>query len=340
MKYSQLGRVMLDVQGTTLTAQEREVIAHPQVGGLILFARNYDNVQQLIDLNRQIRECKPNVLIAVDHEGGRVQRFREGFTRIPAMHKLAKSAPALLGPTAQLMALELMAVGIDFTFAPVLDRFNPESLVIGDRAFSESPAEIVEYASQFIQGLTDEGMAAVGKHFPGHGGVVGDTHLEDAVDNREFRDIEGTDLKPFKQLAPQLQGIMPAHVVFPCISENPVGFSQQWLQGVLRQQLNFTGAILSDDLSMAAAKVAGGPLERGLKAISAGCSMVLMCNNPDGAIALIEGLEGQGLVPNEAPLLLLSAHKRRTQQGFNWQALQKTASWIQAHRAINDVNNR
>ncbi|WP_202904703.1 beta-N-acetylhexosaminidase [Marinagarivorans algicola] len=339
MKYSQLGHVMLDVQGTSLSAQEREVIAHPQVGGVILFARNYESVQQLIDLNRQIRACKPNILIAVDHEGGRVQRFKEGFTRIPSMYKLAQAAPTLLGPTAQLMALELMAVGIDFTFAPVLDRFNPESGVIGDRAFSESPANIIEYAGQFIEGLNAEGMAAVGKHFPGHGGVDGDTHLEGAVDSRDFQDIERTDLQPFKQLAAKLQGIMPAHVIFPCVSENPVGFSRQWLEGILRQQLHFTGAILSDDLSMVAAHIAGDPLERGLAAINAGCSMALMCNNPDGAIALIEGLEKQGLVANETRLHPLSAHKRRAQHGFNWHALHKTATWLQTHRAINNVND-
>lgn len=329
-----LGSVMLDVSGMTLTAEEREVLAHPQVGGLILFSRNYDNPQQLIDLNRQIRECNKKLLIAVDHEGGRVQRFREGLTRIPAMHYLAQMAPDLIPATAALMARELMALGVDFTFAPVLDRFNPESQVIGDRAFSECPKEVVQYAEAFVSGLALAGMAAVGKHFPGHGGVVGDTHLETAIDERDFADIEETDLYPFAQLASKLQGVMPAHVVFPCLSDLPVGFSVEWLQGVLRESLQFSGAIFSDDLSMAAAKVAGGPVERGMAAMAAGCSMVLMCNQPNDAIQLIEGFERENIRSQESLISNLSAVKARTQHGFNWKALQASSEWQATHRAL------
>lgn len=331
---------MLDVQGLTLTPQEREVIAHPQVGGLILFGRNYDNVQQLTELNREIRECKKNILIAVDHEGGRVQRFREGFTRIPSMYTLAKQAPHLLTATAQLIAQELIATGIDFTFAPVLDRFNPASQVIGDRALSESPQEVAHYANQFIDGLILEGMAAIGKHFPGHGGVESDTHITSAKDPRALTEIMQSDLIPFKQLAPKLRGVMPAHVVFPCISEQPVGFCAQWLQTILRGQLGFKGAIFSDDLSMAAAKVAGNPLERGLAAIEAGCSMALLCNNPNDAIQLIEGLEAKRVTADESLLLPLSAYKRRVQQGFNWHNLINTHFWQKTHASLNDLNEK
>ncbi|HEY7774113.1 MAG TPA: beta-N-acetylhexosaminidase [Marinagarivorans sp.] len=337
---SVLGSVMLDVAGQSLTVEEREVLAHPQVGGVILFARNYDNPQQLAELNRQIRECKKAILIAVDHEGGRVQRFREGFTRIPAMYELASRAPQLLPQTARLMAQELMAAGIDFTFAPVLDRFNPESHVIGDRAFAESPREIIQHGKAFLAGLAAAGMPAVGKHFPGHGGVTGDTHVETAVDEREFADIEATDLQPFAELASQLHGIMPAHVIFPCVSDSPVGFCRIWLQTILRAKLAFSGAIFSDDLSMAAAKIAGDPVERGLAARSAGCSMVLMCNQPDDAIALIEGFEQHNIRADETPLRALSAEQARTQTGFNWQTLRASANWRQTHAALQALNDR
>lgn len=335
-----LGSVMLDVAGMTLTQEEREVLAHPQVGGVILFSRNYDNPLQLIELNRQIRECKNEILIAVDHEGGRVQRFRSGVTRIPSMHTLAQSAPDLISATATLMAQELMALGLDFTFAPVLDRFNPQSNVIGDRAFSECPKEVVQHAGHFITGLAAAGMAAVGKHFPGHGGVVGDTHLEVAIDERDFDEIKATDLYPFIDLAPKLQGMMPAHVVFPCVSDSPVGFSADWLQGVLRDTLQFSGAIFSDDLSMEAAKVAGSPVERGIAAMEAGCSMVLLCNQPDDAIQLIEGFECANIRAQELLIRKLSAVKARAQQGFNWQALQRSQQWLSTYQALQKINER
>ena len=331
-----LGPVMLDVKGMELTEEEREILDHPQVGGLILFTRNYDSPEQLIALIRQIRECRHNILIAVDHEGGRVQRFRQGFTRIPSMHALAQQAPEQLMPTARLMALELMAVGVDFTFAPVLDRYNPHSKVIGDRAFDYDPQKIIELAGQFISGLEYEGMPAVGKHFPGHGGVEGDTHHESPQDLRDWDEIMQTDLKPFSELSSRLAGMMPAHVIFPNVCEKPVGFSTYWLQTVLQQQLQFQGVVMSDDLSMVAAHSAGSPLERGLQALQAGCHLALLCNQPDDAVALIEGLEREhpNTYMNEAHLLLLSAFKRREQSGFSWQALQKNTFWQAQQRKL------
>ncbi|MDZ7923778.1 MAG: beta-N-acetylhexosaminidase [Marinagarivorans sp.] len=337
-KNDSLGSVMLDVAGQALTDIEREVLAHPQVGGLILFSRNYESPQQITDLIAEIRSVRSNIIIAVDHEGGRVQRFKQGFTRIPSMFDLAHKAPHLLTATANHMALELMAVGIDLTFAPVLDRFNPNSKVIGDRAFSESPKEIAVFAEAFIKGLKQAGMAAVGKHFPGHGGVDGDTHLETTIDEREFAEIEQSDLIPFKQLMPLLQGIMPAHVIFPAVCDSPVGFSRRWLQEILRKQLQFNGVIFSDDLSMEAAKLAGGPLERGVVALTSGCDMVLFCNHPDEAITLIEGLESQNNKSADSDLQLLSSRVRRSQAGFNYAALQQQASWKNIYRQLNDLN--
>ena len=336
-----LGPVMLDVAGLTLTDEEREILAHPQVGGVIFFARNFADIAQLTDLVRDIRACRADILIAVDHEGGRVQRFRTDFTRIPSMFKLAQSAPSLVEPCARLMALELMAAGIDFTFAPVLDRYNPSSQVIGDRAFDNDVMRITEHAGRFIRGLQGEGMAAVGKHFPGHGGVDGDTHLESATDSREWDDIAQTDLVPFTELAPMLAGVMPAHVTFPAICDQPVGFSSHWLQQVLRQQLNFSGVVFSDDLAMAAAKVAGGPLERGLAALTAGCDMALLCNQPCDAITLVEGLESSAeysaVQQGDNHLLALSARQRRSQLGFNWQALRKDSFWCETRMSIERV---
>ncbi len=331
-----LGPVMLDVSGMTLTDEEREILHHPQVGGLILFSRNYDSPEQLMALIRQIRECRHNILIAVDHEGGRVQRFRTGFTRIPSMHTLAQQAPEQLLPTSRLMALELMAVGIDFTFAPVLDRYNPQSKVIGDRAFDHEPSKIIEFAGQFIQGLELEGMAAVGKHFPGHGGVEGDTHHESPQDLRDWEEVAASDLKPFAALCKRLAGVMPAHVIFPNICELPVGFSPHWLKSVLKEQLQFQGIVMSDDLSMVAAHSAGSPLERGLQALQAGCHLALLCNQPADAVALIEGLEREcpNTYINESRLLSLSAFRRRAQTGFSWQTLQKTAFWQTQQRHL------
>lgn len=335
---------MLDVAGLSLTDIEREVLRHPQVGGVILFARNYESPEQLLDLTISIRDCREHLLIAVDHEGGRVQRFRTGFTRIPSMYSLAQNTPDLLMPAARIMALELMASGVDFTFAPVLDRYNPESDVIGDRAFDHNIDRLIGFAGTFIEGLNQEGMPAVGKHFPGHGGVTGDTHTESAIDPRCWADIAQTDLMPFAQLSSKLAGIMPAHVTFPEVCDSPVGFSTYWLQSVLREQLGFRGITFSDDLAMAAAKIAGSPLERGLAALDAGCDMILLCNEADDAFSLIEGLEAHGEVDHDqaskkaAQFLQLSARKKRQQQGFSWQALQQTTFWQTHHAQLTDLS--
>ncbi|KFZ35990.1 beta-hexosaminidase [Shewanella mangrovi] len=286
--------LMLDIEGTSLQPEEAEILRHEAVGGLILFSRNYQDRQQLTALVAAIRQVKPELIIAVDHEGGRVQRFREGFSEIPAMGDILPAAKDM--QQAQiwarelgfLMATELLACDIDLSFAPVLD-VNGVSEVIGTRSFSANPADVSQLASAFIDGMEQAGMAAVGKHFPGHGSVVADTHLASAVDPRTFSEITAHDMQPFKQLiaAGRLQGIMPAHVIYSAVDSQPAGFSRYWLQQVLRSELAFNGVIFSDDLGMKGAAVAGDYRARARAALDAGCNVVLVCNDAVGARSLL-----------------------------------------------------
>jgi len=295
-----LGPVMLDVAGLHLTAEEKDTLRHPLVGGVILFARNFGSPAQLVALTAAIRALRqPELLIAVDHEGGRVQRFQQGFTRIPPMRVLGETrerdaarAQALAEATGYVIAAELLAHGVDFSFAPVLDVDFGSSSVIGDRAFSDDPEDIAELAGGFIAGLAAGGAAAVAKHFPGHGYVKADSHLEVPVDDRELRDIEAADLVPYRELIRRgLGGVMPAHVIYPKVDSRPAGFSPVWLKEVLRGQLGFDGMIFSDDLSMEGASIAGGVVERGEAALDAGCDMVLVCNAPQAAAEVLRGLK-------------------------------------------------
>lgn len=284
------GRLMLDVQGTALTDEERSLLRHPEVGGLILFTRNYRDKTQLKALIADIRQQQPEILIAVDHEGGRVQRFREGFVRIPPMGKIAalwqaepERALALARETGWLMAAELVELDIDISFAPVLDLNWARSEIIGDRAFGDTPAQVVALTSAFMQGMHEAGMAATGKHFPGHGWVVADSHVDIPRDERSWEALQA-DIEPFQALVKAgLDAIMPAHVIYEQVDTQPAGFSAHWLQTVLRNQLGFNGVIFSDDLTMEGATVAGSYAQRAEAALVAGCDMVLVCNNPQGA---------------------------------------------------------
>jgi beta-N-acetylhexosaminidase len=296
-----LGPVMLDVEGTELNADDIRRLQHPLVGGVILFARNYVNPTQLKALTESIHKVRqPPLLIAVDHEGGRVQRFREGFTRIPPMgefgkiwDKNPKRAKQLAEEAGWILAAELRAHGIDFSFTPVLDVDFGSSTVIGDRSFHRNPAAIVDLAHSLMQGLKRGGMAVVGKHFPGHGFVAADSHVAIPVDERSFAEIEQTDIEPFRRMIDMgMQAVMPAHVIYPKVDERPAGFSKIWLQQVLRKHLGFNGVIFSDDLSMEGAVVAGNVTQRALAALHAGCDMVLLCNRPDLADELLDSLEG------------------------------------------------
>ena len=278
---------MLDVAGTQLTAEDRRRLAHPLVGGVILFSRNFESCQQLQQLTADIHALRsPPLIIAVDHEGGRVQRFREGFTRLPPMRELGliwdhdrRHAALLAHEVGFVLAAELRVYGVDLSFAPVLDVDYGNSSVIGDRAFHSQADAIAELAIALMHGLRDGGMAAVGKHFPGHGHVRADSHHEVPIDERFRRLVESG-----------MGGIMPAHVIYPKVDPSPAGFSEKWLKRILRGELGFDGVIFSDDLSMEGASVAGNVVSRGEAALKAGCDMVLVCNNPQSADELLAGL--------------------------------------------------
>ncbi|MBA3696851.1 MAG: beta-N-acetylhexosaminidase [Methylotenera sp.] len=295
-----LGPIMLDVVGTELTADDIRRLQHPLVGGVILFKRNYVNNAQLKALTTSIHEIRqPPLLIAVDHEGGRVQRFRDGFTKIPPMREFGKiwdknpkKAKELATEAGWILAAELRAHGVDFSFTPILDMDYGDSLVIGDRAFHLNPQAINDLAFALMQGLKKGGMAAVGKHFPGHGFVVADSHVSMPIDEREFDDIAQHDMQPFRRLIDDgIQAIMPAHVIYPKVDDKPAGFSPRWLQKILRERLSFNGVIFSDDLSMEAATAGGDVATRALAALNAGCDMVLLCNQPEMSDELLEKLQ-------------------------------------------------
>jgi len=300
------GRLMLDLAGTELTTEEQQILQSPQVGGVILFARNIQSREQVTTLNAQIRQASANLLIAVDQEGGRVQRLRDGFTPLPPMQLLADSVVQnpevgvqLVRDTGWLMASEVLACGFDISFAPVLDVDRDTSSIIGDRAFSDQPEMVITLAQAFIEGMNEAGMAATGKHFPGHGGIVADSHLEAPVDHRSWQQLLDHDLKPFVALSKQLAGVMPAHITFPAVDPDSVGFSGFWLQQVLRQQLSFDGVIFSDDLSMKGADVAGGYIDKAQLALNAGCDMILVCNCPEGAREVLQMMEHRSLAGSD-----------------------------------------
>lgn len=302
-----IGSLMLDIAGTTLTAEDIELLQAPQVGGMILFSRNIESPQQVRALTNQMRKIRPDILIAVDQEGGRVQRLKQGFSRLPAMGRLgeyyqhqAEHALQLAEQAGWLMATEVLAVGIDFSFAPVLDIDNISD-VIGDRAFSKQLPDIIPLANAFMQGMKRAGMATTGKHFPGHGSVKADTHHAPAVDAREYSEIYQQDMQSFIQLLPQLDALMPAHVIYPKVDEYPAGFSRHWLQNVIRQQLKFDGVLFSDDLSMQAACVAGDADARILSALNAGCDMGLVCNDRASACLALSALTDYAM-PNQTRL--------------------------------------
>ena len=295
-----LGPLMVDLVGTTLSDVERDVLQHPLVGGVILFSRNYESPEQITALTASIRALRePHLLISVDHEGGRVQRFREGFTRLPPIGALGqhymqhpKQTLERAEKTGWLMAAELRAVGVDFSFAPVLDLAYGVSNVIGDRAFHRDPEAVASMAHAYIQGMKRAKMSAVGKHFPGHGAVEVDSHLGLPVDSRHFEDMLQADILPFSRLCQsELAGIMPAHIVYEQSDSLPAGFSPFWIKEILRDRLGFQGAVLSDDLSMEGAAVIGDSLARAEAALDAGCDMVLVCNKPESVEQVIDGLK-------------------------------------------------
>ncbi len=320
---------MLDVEGLTLTQHEQEKINHPNTGAVILFSRNYQNPEQVTTLINSIRAARDgDILIAVDQEGGRVQRFQNGFTRLPPASYYAQT-PELAESAGWLMAAELLAVGVDFSFAPVLDIDCGVSEIIGNRSFATDPELATKLASLFRKGMNAAGMAATGKHFPGHGAVALDSHLTLPIDERDLESIRAKDLLPFKQLIKEgLEAIMPAHVVYPNIDPNPAGFSPFWIQQILRQELNFNGTVFSDDLSMAGAASAGDFSERARRAQQAGCDMLLVCNNPLAAEQVLESL------PISQDPIREQRLKRMQGQPAKSQNHKHTEKWLQISNLI------
>jgi beta-N-acetylhexosaminidase len=323
---------MLDLRDTELNADEAELLRHPLVGGVILFSRNYTDPQQLTELTRQIHALRqPPLLIAVDHEGGRVQRFRGEFTRIPPASALGelhdqdpKKSVQHAERTGWLLASELLATGVDFSFAPVLDLDTGRSKVIGDRAFHRHYDTVTELARAFIRGMKSAGMSAVGKHFPGHGYVREDSHTAVPVDNRSYEDLVMNDLIPFERLINAgIAGIMPAHVIYPQVDDKPAGFSHIWLEQVLRQRLNFQGVIFSDDISMEGAGVAGDYPQRALAALAAGCDMVLVCNNQTAAAQVLDTLEVAANPVSRVRLMRMHGNF----PDLDWTGLKQTDAW-------------
>lgn len=331
------GPIFVDVKGLALRPEEADMLRHPNVGGLTLFARNYESREQLQCLMAEIRATRPGLLVAVDHEGGCVQRFREGFTRIPPMADLGRwyeaspqealDAAKLMG---WLMASELRSVDIDFSYAPVLDVNDGRSTVLRDRAFHHRPQVVADLASALVTGLREGGCAAVGKHFPGHGGVVEDTHSETATDQRSYDEILCHDLTPFLRLIGEgIEGIMPAHVVYAAIDQRPAAGSVRWLKGILRQRLKFKGVVFSDDMSMAAAAALGDARQRTEAALDAGCDVVLLCNDHEACEQVLSQMPPRVDTEAVQRLALMRGRNKVT-----WESLKADPRWQQAQAAV------
>ncbi len=336
-----LGPLMIDLKGTSVDADELAWLESPAVCGVILFARNFESLQQLESLVASIHAARePPLLVAVDQEGGRVQRFGEPFTRLPAMRSLGylydeDMRRALLAARAfgWLMAAELRAVDIDLSFAPVVDLDRGLAEVIGDRALHSSATAVSQLASEFASGVREAGMVVTAKHFPTHAGVVSDSHTEMASDSRQFSDL-WDDLQPYRHLiSSRLDAVMVAHISFPAADPLPASFSSWWLKEQLRDELRFSGAIVSDDIAMAGASAAGSCAERALKAIAAGCDMILLCNSPGEIPLVIDALEDYLNPPSQLHLMRLRGQRRQA-----WESLRSSAAWREARRTIEELS--
>lgn len=333
---------MVDVAGTALTDADRRRLQHPRVGGVILFSRNYAAPAQVAALIAEIHALRqPPLLIAVDQEGGRVQRFRDGFTRLPPVAELGKvydhdpaRARALATQTGWLMAAELRAVGVDLSFAPVLDIDRSLCPVIGDRAFHSKVEIIADLAHAYQKGMQAAGMQAVGKHYPGHGGVLEDSHLALPTDRRRLSDVLMEDMLPFVRMIHQgLAGVMASHVVYSDVDTMPAGFSRYWLQTQLRGEIGFQGVIFSDDLSMEAAGCIGDHPARARAALQAGCDMILVCNRADAADQVLDSVQD-----HSDPASLMRLVRLHGRHAPGWDELHASAAWHKAVEAVGSYN--
>jgi len=343
-KSMSLGSVMVDIEGFKLQEHEKDRLMDSMVAGVILFSRNFESAEQIKKLTQEIHDLRhPKLLIAVDHEGGRVQRFRDGFTHIPPMRVLGelynrdeKHSYEVAEKVGWLLAAELLSVGVDFSFAPVLDLDYGGSKVIGDRALHANPIAVGNLAFHVMKGMRKAGMASVAKHFPGHGFIEADTHLEVAVDERSLAEIQQHDIQPFLRLIENgVDAVMPAHVIYPHVDKNPAGFSEQWLQKILREQCHFEGAIISDDMSMKAAMEYGTASERVTKALQAGCDLVLVCNDPIAADEVLSKVHWHSNTLSHARLIRLHAHGK-----FEYTKLQYDPLWQAAVSVVNNLNQQ
>ena len=315
------GRLMLDIYGTSLSNEDKDLLMNKHVGGLIFFSRNFESFNQITNLVHEIRNIKENIIIAVDQEGGRVQRFNKEFTKIPTMQEVAKYANSnndmsFLKEVGWLISSELIAAGIDLNFAPVLDIDDKTSSIIGDRAFANNALDVISLTSNFIDGMHEAGMKSTGKHFPGHGGIFEDSHIELAEDHRELDELMGLDIKPYIELSNKLDAIMCAHILFPNIDKYIPSYSRYWLKDILREKIKYKGLIFSDDLSMFGA----GDLSfanKAVKSIEAGCDMILVCNNRYEAINVIEAFEKNDIS------LSKKIHQMRKTSNTDWDDLSR-----------------
>ena len=347
------GPVTLDVVGLELNVEDHRRILDPLTGGVILFGRNFTNRKQLTKLTADIKKLRPDILISIDHEGGRVQRCKtDGFTHLPAMRQLGKlwgiksksthaaesAALAMAAATScgYILASELRACGVDFSFTPVLDLDFGRSGVIGDRSFSRDPQIVFALAKSLNEGLRLADMANCGKHFPGHGWTEADSHVAIPVDERPLKEILNEDTKPYEWLDLSLAAVMPAHVIYPKVDKNPAGFSKIWLHSILRQELGFEGVIFSDDLSMEGASVAGSVVKGAELALNAGCDAVLICNRPDLADQLLAKLKITQAKQSESAIRLNRLMPKST--ALSWDELQENAEYQHAQGLLRQFN--
>lgn len=333
---------MLDLRGPSLETDEKQLLLSPHVGGIILFSRNYENPVQLKKLCDEVHNLRdPPLLIGVDQEGGRVQRFRESFTILPPgscygdlYDENSIQGLKVAEEAGWLMAIELRSVGIDFSFAPVLDIAKGINNAIGGRAFHRKPDVVTALARNFIRGMNEAGMSSVGKHFPGHGSVKEDSHLETPVDARRYEDIYMEDMIPFERLVNAgLAAIMPAHVIYSEVDNRPAGFSRKWIYEILRKELSFQGVIFSDDICMDGAGIIGGYLERTNAALEAGCDMVLVCNNQDEAKNIVDNLEYRNNPVAQARLMRMHGRGK----SILYEELMVDEKWKQLSRKISNL---